>query len=384
VERYNMDFELTEEQQMIQEMAWDFAKTMIAPKAAAMDEAEELDLDILKEAGKLGFMGVTIPEEYSGTGLTDMELVLILEQVNRACASTGVTLSVHNSLFTSPVKRYGTEEQKQRFLPRIASGERVGAYALTEANAGSDAANQQTLAVREGDEWVMNGTKMFITNGAFASDLIVFARTSKEGKPHQGVSAFIVPKEAPGFSIGAIEHKLGIRASSTTEVVLEDCRIPAENLLGQENKGFYIGMDTLNNGRIGIATQALGITRAALDAATEHAKQRIQFGKPLMAQQAIQFKLARIAMELEAARLLVYKAAIKRSLDTLKPEEGAMAKLFASQLSNRATFEAVQVLGGYGYSREYPVERYYRDARITEIYEGTSEIQHLVIAKSLM
>ncbi len=379
-----MDFELTEEQQMIQEMAWDFAKTMIAPKAAAMDEAEELDLDILKEAGKLGFMGVTIPEEYSGTGLTDMELVLILEQVNRACASTGVTLSVHNSLFTSPVKRYGTEEQKQRFLPRIASGERVGAYALTEANAGSDAANQQTLAVREGDEWVMNGTKMFITNGAFASDLIVFARTSKEGKPHQGVSAFIVPKEAPGFSIGAIEHKLGIRASSTTEVVLEDCRIPAENLLGQENKGFYIGMDTLNNGRIGIATQALGITRAALDAATEHAKQRIQFGKPLMAQQAIQFKLARIAMELEAARLLVYKAAIKRSLDTLKPEEGAMAKLFASQLSNRATFEAVQVLGGYGYSREYPVERYYRDARITEIYEGTSEIQHLVIAKSLM
>lgn len=379
-----MDFELTEEQQMIQEMAWDFASTMIAPKAAAMDEAEELDLDILKEAAKLGFMGVTISEEYGGTGLTDMELVLILEQINRVCASTGVTLSVHNSLFTSPVKRYGAEEQKQQFLPRIATGERIGAYCLTEANAGSDAANQQTMAVQEGDEWVLNGTKLFVTNGAIAADYIVFARTSREGKPHQGVSTFIIPREAPGFSIGAIEHKLGIRASSTTEIVLEDCRIPAGNLLGEENKGFYIAMDTLNNGRIGIAAQSLGLTQAALDAANEHAKQRTQFGKPLMAQQAIQFKLANIAMDLEAARLLTYKAAIKRSMDTLKPEEGASAKLFASRLANRATFEAVQVFGGYGFSREFPVERYYRDARITEIYEGTSEVQQMVIAKSLM
>ena len=379
-----MDFELTEEQQMIQEMAWDFASTMIAPKAAAMDEAEELDLDILKEAGKLGFMGVTISEKYGGTGLTDLELVLILEQINRACASTGVTLSVHNSLFTSPVKRYGTEEQKRQFLPRIATGERIGAYCLTEANAGSDAANQQTLAVREEDEWVLNGTKLFVTNGAIASDFVVFTRTSKEGKPHQGISAFIVSKEDPGFAIGAIEHKLGIRASSTTEIVLEDCRIPADRLLGGENKGFYIAMDTLNNGRIGIAAQSLGLTQAALDAAVEHARQRTQFGKPLMAQQAIQFKLANIAMDLEAARLLTYKAAIKRSDDTLRPEEGAAAKLFSSRLANRATFEAVQVLGGYGFSREYPVERYYRDARITEIYEGTSEVQQIVIAKSWM
>ena len=378
-----MDFKLTEEQQMIQDMAREFADEVIAPKAADMDAREELDLDILRQAAELGFMGITIPEEYGGTGLGEVELILVLEQINRACASTGVTISVQNSLYTSPMLNFANEAQKRKYLPGIASGEIIGAYALTESNAGTDAANQQTTAVRDGDDYLLNGTKIFITNGGFADSVIVFTRTSSEGRPHQGISAFIVDKEFEGFAVGAVEHKLGIRASSTTEIVLDNCRVPAENLLGEENKGFKIAMETLNHGRLGICAQGLGIAQASLDFAVNYAGERVAFGKPLMAIQAIQFKLANIAMEIEAGRLLTYRAALHSDEGTMQPHEAAMAKLFTSRLATKASFEAIQVAGGYGYSREYPAERFYRDARITEIYEGTSEVKQIVIARSL-
>lgn len=378
-----MQFELNETQKMIQQMAREFAKEQVAPVAAELDEKSEFPARHIKKMGELGFMGMMIPEAWGGSGLDTVSYVTALEEISSACASTGVTMSVNNSLYCGPINRYGTDAQKKKHLIPFARGEKLGAYCLSEPGTGSDAANQQTTAVLKGDKYVLNGTKNFITNGPNADAMVVFAMTDKAGR-HKGISAFIVEKGFKGFSVGKIEKKLGIRASSTCSIVLQDCEAPKENLLGDEGEGFSIAMNTLDGGRIGIATQALGISRAAFEAALEYSRQREAFGRTIGNFQAIQWMLADMSTRIAASRLLVHRAATLKDEGKSCTLEAAQAKLYSSETSNFVTNKAVQIHGGYGYCREYPVERYLRDARITEIYEGTSEIQRLVIARNLL
>jgi len=378
-----MDFELNEEQRMIQEMARSFAEKEVAPEAAGMDESHEFPVELTKKMGELGLMGVAVPDEYGGAGMDYICYAVALEEICAACANCGVIMSANNSLACGPVLAHGTEEQKKKFLAPMASGEKIGCFGLTEPGAGSDAGAQKTSAVLDGAEWVLNGNKIFITNGTHADIAIVFAMTDKE-KGSRGISAFIVEKGTPGFSVGSAEKKLGINASGTAELVFEDCRIPKDNLLGEEGRGFKIALQTLDGGRIGIGAQAVGIARGAMEQSIRYALEREQFGQPIAKFQAIQWMLADMATEIDAARMLTYRAAYLQSTKQPYSKEAAMAKLFASEMSNRATNKAIQIHGGYGYSREYPVERNFRDAKITEIYEGTSEIQRIVIASHLL
>ncbi len=378
-----MNFLLTEEQEMIRKMVRDFAKNEVAPTAAERDEEERFDREIFDMMGELGLTGIPWPEEYGGIGADYVSYAIAVEELSRVCASTGVTLSAHTSLAGWPVYKFGTEEQKQKFLRPMAEGKKMGAYGLTEPGAGSDVSSMKTTAKLDGEEYIINGSKIFITNGGEAEIYVVFAVTQPELK-HKGVSAFIVEKGTPGFSFGKKEKKLGIRSSPTLEIIFEDCRIPKENLLGKEGEGFKIAMMTLDGGRNGIAAQAVGIAQGALDAAVDYAKERKQFGKPIAAQQGLAFKIADMATKIEASRLLTYQAAWRESEGLSYGLESAMSKLFAGDTAMDVAIEAVQVFGGYGYTKEYPVERYMRDAKITQIYEGTNEIQRLVISKMLL
>ncbi|NBJ69700.1 MULTISPECIES: acyl-CoA dehydrogenase [Clostridia] len=377
-----MNFKLTDEQAMLRKMVREFAENEVAPSAAERDENERFDRGIFEQMAELGLTGIPWPEEYGGIGSNYMSYVIAVEELSRVCASTGVTLSAHVSLASWPIYQYGTDEQKQTFLKRLATGEALGAYALSEPSAGSDVVSMSMTAKDDGDSYVLNGNKVWITNGGVADIYIVFAKTDADQR-HQGITAFIVEKGTVGFSFGKKEKKLGIRSSPTTELIFENCRIPKGNRLGQEGEGFKIAMTTLDGGRNGIAAQALGIAQGALDAATAYAKERVQFGKPIAAHQGISFKLADMATEVEAARLLTYQAAWLESEGLPYGKASAMSKLFAGDAAMRITVEAVQVFGGYGYTKDYPVERYMRDAKITQIYEGTNEIQRLVIGRML-
>ncbi|MBD7966294.1 acyl-CoA dehydrogenase [Fictibacillus norfolkensis] len=378
-----MQFMLSEEHEMIRKMVRDFAKNEVEPTAAERDEEERFDRAIFDQMGELGLCGIPWPEEYGGIGGDYLGYVIAVEELSRVCASVGVTLSAHTSLAGWPIFKFGNEEQKQRFLRPMAEGKKIGAYGLTEPGSGSDAGNMKTTAKKDGDEYIINGSKIFITNAGDAEIYVVFARTDIEAGS-RGVSAFIVEKGTPGFSFGKKEKKLGIRSSPTLEIIFEDCRVPAENLLGKEGEGFKIAMMTLDGGRNGIAAQAVGIAQGALDASVNYAKDRKQFGKPIGVNQGIGFKLADMATKVEAARLLTYQAAWRESEGLPYGKESAMSKLFAGDIAMEVTTDAVQVFGGYGYTKEYPVERYMRDAKITQIYEGTQEIQRLVISKMLL
>jgi len=373
-----LDFELDEQLRLIRKTAREFADADVAPTADRRDREHAFPRAEFQAAAELGFAGMLVPEEYGGTALGTAALALVIEEVSRACASTGVTISVHNSLTCSPIVRHGTPEQKAQWLPRLATGELLGAYALSEANAGSDAAALRCKARRDGDRWVLDGAKLWITSGNEADLIIVFARAE------EGISAFLVPTDSKGFSVGKVEEKLGIRSSSTVEIVLDGVAVPAGNLLGSAGKGLQVAFDTLDGGRIGIAAQALGIAQASLDASIRYAGQREQFGVAIARFQAVQFKLAQVSADLAAARLMTWRAAWLRDHDLPHTLEAAQAKLLASQVANRAADEAVQIHGGAGYTTEFPVARYFRDARITEIYEGTSEIQRIVIARRLL
>lgn len=377
-----MDFKLSEEHEMIRKMVRDFAEKDVAPTAAERDEEERFDMDIFKKMAELGLTGIPWPEEYGGIGSDYLAYVIAVEELSRVCASTGVTLSAHTSLAGWPVFKYGTEEQKQKYLRPMAEGTKIGAYGLTEPGSGSDAGGMRTTAKLDGDDYVLNGSKIFITNGGIADTYIVFAVTDPESK-HKGTSAFIVEADFPGFSVGKKEKKLGIRSSPTTEIMFDNCRVPKENLLGEEGEGFIIAMKTLDGGRNGIAAQAVGIAQGALDASVDYAKERVQFGKPIAANQGVGFKLADMATATEASRLLTYQAAWLESNNLPYGKASAMAKLMAGDTAMKVTTEAVQVYGGYGYTKDYPVERFMRDAKITQIYEGTQEIQRLVISRML-
>ncbi|EEL53510.1 MULTISPECIES: acyl-CoA dehydrogenase AcdA [Bacillus] len=377
-----MHFKLSEEHEMIRKMVRDFAKNEVAPTAAERDEEERFDRELFDQMAELGLTGIPWPEEYGGIGSDYLAYVIAIEELSRVCASTGVTLSAHTSLAGWPIFKFGTEEQKQKFLRPMAEGKKIGAYGLTEPGSGSDAGGMKTIAKRDGDHYILNGSKIFITNGGIADIYVVFALTDPESK-QRGTSAFIVESDTPGFSVGKKESKLGIRSSPTTEIMFEDCRIPVENLLGEEGQGFKVAMQTLDGGRNGIAAQAVGIAQGALDASVEYARERHQFGKPIAAQQGIGFKLADMATDVEAARLLTYQAAWLESEGLPYGKESAMSKVFAGDAAMKVTTEAVQVFGGYGYTKDYPVERYMRDAKITQIYEGTQEIQRLVISRML-
>ncbi|HEF1903257.1 TPA: acyl-CoA dehydrogenase AcdA [Bacillus cereus] len=377
-----MHFKLSEEHEMIRKMVRDFAKNEVAPTAAERDEEERFDRELFDQMAELGLTGIPWPEEYGGIGSDYLAYVIAIEELSRVCASTGVTLSAHTSLAGWPIFKFGTEEQKQKFLRPMAEGKKIGAYGLTEPASGSDAGGMKTIAKRDGDHYILNGSKIFITNGGIADIYVVFALTDPESK-QRGTSAFIVESDTPGFSVGKKESKLGIRSSPTTEIMFEDCRIPVENLLGEEGQGFKVAMQTLDGGRNGIAAQAVGIAQGALDASVEYARERHQFGKPIAVQQGIGFKLADMATDVEAARLLTYQAAWLESEGLPYGKESAMSKVFAGDTAMKVTTEAVQVFGGYGYTKDYPVERYMRDAKITQIYEGTQEIQRLVISRML-
>ncbi len=377
-----MDFDLREELVAIRDLARDFARDVCAPGAAERDRKEEFPTEPVRKAAELGLMGLLVPEEYGGSGLGNLALCLALIEVNKADASVGVTLSVHNSLCSSCINSWGSEELKRKYLPRLASGELLGAYALSETGSGSDAGSLTCKAVRDGDHYVVTGSKAWITSGDHADVYILFARTGGEG--NKGVSAFVVERAWKGLTVGKKEPKLGIRSSSTVQLHFDKCKVPASNLLGELNQGFKVALHTLDGGRIGIACQALGIMEACLDASVRYARERKQFDKSIGEFQAIQWKLAEMKLRIDAARLLIYRAASLR--DAKKPHglEAAEAKLFASQSANWCAKEAVQVHGGAGYCADFPVERYFRDARITEIYEGTTEIQKVVIARHLL
>jgi butyryl-CoA dehydrogenase len=380
-----MNLQLTEEQKLIRETVRAFSENELAPGTKQRDEEERFDRELMfDKLAELGLTGIVFPEKYGGAESDYISYAIAVEELSRVCASTGVTLSAHLSLGANPIYLFGTEEQKQTFLVPLAEGSKMGAFGLTEPTAGSDAGGTRTTAVLDGDEWVVNGSKIFITNGKEAETYIVFARTDKDAKKHHGISAFIIEKGTAGFSFGKKEEKMGIKASLTYELVFENCRIPKDNLLGEEGKGFKVAMKTLDGGRIGIAAQALGIAQGALDAAVDYAKERKQFNTPIGAFQGVQFQLADMATQVEAARLLVYQAADRASKGLNYGKESAMAKLFASETAMRVTTQSVQIHGGYGYTREFPVERMMRDAKITEIYEGTSEIQRLVIGATIL
>jgi butyryl-CoA dehydrogenase len=378
-----MDFSLTKEQQMVRKIVREFAEKEIAPKAKEIDLTGEFPWDNVKKMAKADMMGIPYPKEYGGAGGDYISYIIAVEEISRACAATGVILSAHTSLACFPIFQWGTKEQKEKYLIPLAKGEKLGAFALTEPNAGTDAAAQQTTAVLEGDHYILNGSKIFITNGGKADVYIVFAMTDKS-KGTKGISAFIVEKDFPGFYIGKVEEKMGIRGSRAAELVFEDCVVPKENLIGKEGEGFKIAMATLDGGRIGIGAQALGIAQAALDEVTKYVKERQQFGRPIGKFQGLQWYIAEMATKVSAARHLVYYAAWRKQNNLSYTMEAAMAKLFASETAMEVTTKAVQIFGGYGYTKDYPVERLMRDAKITEIYEGTSEVQKMVIASNLL
>lgn len=378
-----MNFLLTQEQEDIRAMVRDFADKSVAPTAAERDEKELFPRDIFEQMGQLGILGLPYPEQYGGAGSDYVSYAIAVEELSRVCGSTGIGVSVHTSLCSWPIYHYGTEEQKQKYLRPLAEGTTLGAFGLTEPNAGTDAAAASTIAVKDGDHYVLSGTKVFNTNGGEAGIYVVFAMTDKVAGL-KGVSAFIVEKGTPGFTFGKKEVKMGIRSSVQRELIFENCRVPAANLLGQEGQGFKIAMTTLDGGRIGVAAQAVGIAQGALDEAVKYAKQRVQFGKPIAANQAISFMLADMATKVEAARLLTYRAAHAKSQNLPHSKEAAMAKMFASDAAMQVTTDAVQIFGGYGYSREYPVERMMRDAKITQIYEGTNQAQRMIIAGAVL
>jgi len=378
-----MKFELTEEQEMTRKMVRDFAENEVKPGAEERDDKEEFSRELFDKMGELGLTGIPWPEEYGGGECDYISYVIAVEELSRVDASAGTTLSSHISLAGWPLFKYGSEEQKKKFLEPMALGEKLGAYGLTEATAGTDAAAQRTTAVLDGDSYVLNGNKTFITNAGEAEIYLVFAVTDREKKA-KGISAFIVEKDTPGFTFGKKERKMGLRSSPTLELVFENCRVPKENLLGSEGEGFKIAMSTLDGGRNGIAAQAVGIAQGAMEEATNYAKTREQFGQPIANFQAISFMLADMGTKIEAARLLTYQAAYLESCGLPYGKASAMAKLFASETAMEVTTNAVQIFGGYGYIRDYPVERFMRDAKITQIYEGTSEVQRLVISRYLL
>ncbi len=378
-----MDFNLTKTDELFLLMIREFADKEVKPLAAEVDETERFPMETVRKMGKIGLMGIPVPVEYGGAGGNNILYTMAVEELSRVCATTGVIVSAHTSLCCAPILEHGTEEQKMKYLPKLATGEWIGAFGLTEPNAGTDASAQQTTAVKEGDHYVLNGTKIFITNASYADVFIIMAMTDKS-KGTRGISAFIVEKDFPGFSIGKKEKKLGIRGSATCELIMENCIVPAENLLGAEGKGFSIAMKTLDGGRIGIASQALGIAQGAMDETVKYVMERKQFGKPIGKFQNTQFQLADLETRIQASRLLVRRAAFKKDRKEPYSADAAMAKLFAAETAMDMTTKAVQFHGGYGYTREYPVERMMRDAKITEIYEGTSEVQRMVIAANLL
>jgi butyryl-CoA dehydrogenase len=378
-----MDFQLTDEQRQVRDMCRDFAAKELAPNARRWDLNHEFPRDAVKKLGELGLMGIAVPAELGGAGMDNVSYALAMEEISRGCAGTGVIMSVNNSLFCDPVMKYGNDEQKKQFLAPYASGEKLGAYALTEPQSGSDAAEIKTVAVARGDEYVLDGSKNFITNGPQADTILVFAMTDK-AKRHKGISAFLVPTDTKGFTRSKPDDKVGIRASGSCSLYFEGCAIPKRYRLGGEGDGFKIAMGTLDGGRIGIASQALGIARAGYELALAYAKERKAFGQPISQFQAIQFMLADMATELDAARLLVWRAAWMKDKGMRHSTESAMAKLYASEMCERVTSKGIQIHGGYGYIKEYDAERHWRDSRITEIYEGTSEIQRLVISAGVL
>ena len=378
-----MNFQLTEEHDMMREMVREFAETQAAPGCEERDEAEEFPMELWQQCAELGLAGVTFPEEYNGVGADYISYAIVVEELSRVDPSLGVTISAHSSLGSNPINLFGTDAQKEKYLSKLATGEHMGAFGLTETMAGTDASGTKTTAVLEGDEYVINGSKIFITNGYYADTYVITAQMDKS-KGNKGIAAFIVEKGTPGFTFGKKEKKMGIRASATYELVFENCRIPKENLLGEEGQGFKIAMVTLDYGRIGIASQALGIAQGAYECALNYSKIREQFGQPISNFQVTQFKLADMEIQIEAARNLVYKAAYLAGEHLPVSKAAAIAKVFAAETAMAVTTQAVQILGGYGYTREYPAERFMRDAKITEIYEGTSEVQRMVVASHIL
>jgi len=378
-----VDFKLSEDQEFLRDDLRSFCKEVVAPRAALRDEEHRFEEGLREQLAAKGLFGVYVPEEYGGVGLDPVSYMLAVEELSRACGATGILVSAHHSLAVDPILSFGTEEQKRKYLPKLASGEWIGCFSLTEPGSGSDAGAARCMGVEKDDGWHITGTKNFVTNGNEAHVVVLFAVTDPQDKRHR-MSAFIVEKGTPGLSVGKLEEKLGIRASSTAELIFEDCVVPKENLLSERGKGLNVALSTLDGGRLGVAAQAIGIAQAALDAATDYAKTRQQFNRPIGEFQAIQWKLAEMAIELAAARALCYRGAWLKHQQRPYGTEAAMAKVFASEMSGRVTNAAVQVFGGYGYCRDYPVERLLRDAKITELYEGTSEIQRLVIARKII
>jgi butyryl-CoA dehydrogenase len=377
-----MDFQLTEQQKLFKKTVKEFADKEIKPLASKIDKEEYFPWELYKKMGKLGLMGMTVPKQYGGSGIDRVSYMIALEEISRVCGSTCITVEAHNSLGVGHIYEKGTEEQRKKYLPKLLHGETIAAWALTEPNAGSDAASLQTTAVLEGDEWVINGTKQFITSGDIATVTTVMAKTDKT-LGAKGISAFIVEKGTPGFSVGVLEDKLGLRGSKTAELILEDCRVPKENLLGEKDLGFVGAMTILDRGRTAIGAMAVGIAQGAFEESLSYAKQRVQFGKPIGKNQAIQWMLADMATSIDAARLLVMRAAFLEDQGLPFSIEASMAKLFASEMAMKATRDAIQIHGGHGYMRDLPLERFYRDVKLTQIGEGTSEVQRMVIAKRL-
>jgi butyryl-CoA dehydrogenase len=378
-----MDFNLNKKQKLFQQMIRDFAEKEVKPLAAEIDEQERFPIETVEKMARTGIMGIPVPTQYGGAGGDNIMYSIAVEELSRVCATTGVIVSAHTSLCLVPVLEHGTEEQKQKYIPKLSSGEYIGAFGLTEPNAGTDAAAQQTMAVADGDKWILNGNKIFITNAGYAHVYVIFAMTDKS-QGIKGISAFIVEKGTPGFSFGKKELKMGIRGSATAELIFENCIIPKENLLGKIGVGYAIAMKTLDGGRIGIASQALGIAQGAMDETVKYVKERKQFGKNIGKFQNTQFQLADLETKIQASRLLVRSAAFKKDNNIPYSDAASMCKLFAAETAMEVTTKAVQFHGGYGYTREYPVERMMRDAKITEIYEGTSEVQRMVIAGALL
>ena len=379
-----MNFQLTKEQEFVRKMVREFAETEVEPIAADIDKEHRFPVETVEKMAKYGMMGIPFPKEYGGAGGDEVAYAITVEELARVCGSTAVIVSAHTSLCCWPIYKFGTEDQKKKYLPDLLAGKTLGAFGLTEPNAGTDAAGQQTRADLDGDEYVLNGAKVFITNGGYADIFVVMAMTDKSKGTRGGISAFIVEKGDPGFSIGKTEDKMGIHGSSTTELIFQNCRIPKDRLLAKVGQGFKVAMSTLDGGRIGIASQALGLAQGAFDVTVEYMKSRKQFGRRLSQFQALQFEMAEMKTRIEAARLLVYKAAFLEDAGSDYGEAAAMAKLFAAETAMAVTTKCVQFHGGYGYTADYPVERMMRDAKITEIYEGTSEVQRMVIAKSLL
>lgn len=375
-----MTFHLNEEQKMIQAMVRDFSRDEILPMAAERDRTGAFPFEIVKKMGALGLMGMNVPVRYDGAGVDTVSYSVALQEIAFACASTAVIMSVHNSVACGPIYHFGSDYLKERYLKSLAAGTEIGSFALTESGAGSDPTNQRTTAKKDGESYIINGTKTFITSGKNSDLTVVTAYTDKK-KKHHGISAFVVEKGMPGFIVGKEEDKMGLRASDTVELIFDECRVPAENLLGQEGDGFIIAMMSLDDGRIGIASQSIGLAQACLNAAIRYARERVQFGKPISQFQGLRWMIADMATQIEAAKLLTFKAAAMKDQGENFTEAASMAKVFASEMANKAAYQALQIHGGYGYIKEFPVERYYRDARVLTLYEGTSEIQRNVISK---